>query len=53
MEKRGVGFALDNLAWLLIAVAVLFVVLLIIGIATGKANAAIEYIKNIFRFGVK
>ena len=51
MKKRGVGFALENLGWLLIAVATLIVVLIIIGIATGKANSAIEYIKNIFRFG--
>ena len=51
MEKRGI--ILNELAWTLLAIAGFVVVLLIIMIATGKANSALEYIKNIFRFGVR
>ncbi|MBI2448682.1 hypothetical protein HYV49_00105 [Candidatus Pacearchaeota archaeon] len=51
MKKRGI--IMPELAWLLIAIVVLVVLLLLIGIATGKAAAAIDYIKNIFRFGVR
>lgn len=50
MENKK-GIALETLAYIILAVAIL--VLMVIGymILTGKGQAAIDFIQNLFRFG--
>ena len=49
-NKKG-GFLQENLGWLLLALAVLAVVAGGYIILSRKGVGAIEYIKNLFRFG--
>ena len=49
MNEKGV--AMEYLFWLILGVIVLVVIIIIIGILTGKGSAAIEYIKDLFRWG--
>ena len=45
------GIELDLLGWWLIAIAVLVIMFLGYMIFSGKATGAIEFIKNLLRFG--
>jgi hypothetical protein len=49
MDKKGIE--LEMLGWWIIALAVLIVVILGIFILRGKGEAAINFIREIFRFG--
>lgn len=49
IKKKAV--ALDFLFWLILGVIVLVITVLIIMILTGKGTGAIEYIKDLFRWG--
>jgi hypothetical protein len=49
MNKK--GLELEMLGWWLIALAVLVVVILGIFILRGKGEAAITFIRDLFRFG--
>ena len=51
MESRKGAVAMEYLFWLILGVIVLVVIIIIIGILTGKGSAAIEYIKDLFRWG--
>ncbi len=50
MKKKGfiVG---EYLAWWLLALGVLVLFIVIYGVATGKVQPAIEFLKNLFRYG--
>ncbi len=45
------GFEMEVLGWWIIAIAVLIIMLLGFFILKGKGIDAIEYAKNLFRFG--
>jgi|TARA_B100002003_G_C13671065_1_gene339802 hypothetical protein len=45
------GIALDFLAWLIIGVLVLVLVVVAIAILTGKGIGALDFIKDIFKWG--
>lgn len=47
--KRGIVF--DSIAWWIIGIAVLILVLVIMGILHSKGISAIEYFRNLLRFG--
>lgn len=51
-KKRGKKgtISIDMLGWILIGLAVLVIAVIGILILTGKGSAALEYIKNLFRF---
>ena len=51
MEDRKGEVAMEYLFWLILGVIVLIVVVFIIMILSGKGIAAIEYIKDLFRWG--
>ena len=51
MGSRKGAVAMEFLFWLILGVIVLVVVVIIIGILTGKGIGAIEYIKDLFRWG--
>lgn len=51
MKKRRAAFELDSIAWWIIGIAVLVVVVLGLFILKGKGIDAMNYLKNIFRFG--
>ncbi|MBT4135382.1 hypothetical protein HOD75_02395 [archaeon] len=54
MEKTKKGaIELDTLGWMIIAVLVLVIVVVGIIVLGGKGEGMIEFIKNIFRFGVE
>jgi uncharacterized protein (UPF0333 family) len=50
LSKKG-DIELDTLVYWLIALLVLIVLVVIIAILTGKGSDALNYIKNLFRFG--
>lgn len=45
------GFEMEFLGWWIIAIAVLIIMLIGFFILKGKGIGAIEYVKNLFRFG--
>lgn len=45
------GMEKDTLGWLIFFVIVLIIVLLAMMIFTDKGKSAIDYIRNLFRFG--
>ena len=53
MEKRmnKKGIELEMLGWWLLGLAVLAVVIIAIVIMKGKGTSAIDFIKNLLRFG--
>ncbi len=51
MKKRGI-FGLGKLAYWIIGLFVLVLALFLIFILSGKGQAAIDYIKSLFRFGI-
>ena len=50
MKKKG-AFEMDQLAWWIIGIAVLVVVIIGLFILKEKGVGAMQYLKNIFRFG--
>ena len=50
MSKRG-EIELDTLGWIIIAAAVLFIIIAAFLILKGKGVSALDFIRNIFRFG--
>jgi len=52
MRKRSKkAVAMEFLFWLILGVVVLVVILVAIGILSGKGIGAIEYIKDLFKWG--
>ena len=49
-DKKGVIWR-DVLVWWIIALVVLFLMIMLYLTLSGKAIGALEYIKNLFRFG--
>ena len=45
------GFELEMLGWWLLGIAVLVLVIIAIFVLKGKGTNAIDYIKNLLRFG--
>ena len=50
MKKKGALIS-DYLGKIAIGVAILVLIMLAIAIMTGKGQGALDYIKNLFRFG--
>lgn len=51
IKKNKKAIALNFLGWLILSIAIFVLVVIAIVILTGKADSAIEFIKNLFRFG--
>jgi len=51
MRKDKRGIELEMLGWWIIALVVLAVMVIGFLILSGKGSSAIQYIKNLFRFG--
>ncbi len=51
MKKDKRGIELEMLGWWIIAVVILVIIVVAIILLKGKGTAALEYIKNLFRFG--
>ena len=55
-SKRGffngkLGMAIEMVGWWIIAIVALVIILTIIFFLSGKGTSAIDYIKNLIRFG--
>jgi len=49
MNKR--GMEIEMIGWWILAIAVLVILVIGIMVLKGKGIGAIEYVKNLFRFG--
>ena len=51
MKKRRGAMEMDQIGWWILAIVVLVVVVLGLFVLKGKGIGAMQYLKNLFRFG--